>query len=65
MGDDLKRHAAQPSFATVSELYAQLHTLTNELCDLLVKGCDAQVQARLGELHDLQEAMLERLQALV
>ena len=65
MGDDLERRVTQPSFAAVSESYAQLHTLANELCDLHVKGRDAQVQARLGELHDLQEAMLERLQALV
>lgn len=65
MGGDLEQYAGQSSFAAVSELYAQLHTLTSELCDLHVEGRDAQVQARLGDLHDLQETMLERLQTPV
>ncbi len=60
----LDQRATYPSFAVVNELHTQINVLASEVCALHSKGRDAQVQARLGELHDLQDTMLEQLQAL-
>ncbi len=56
---------SHPSFAAVNELHAQINMLASEVCDLHVKGREAQVQTRIGELHALQDCMLEQLQTLV
>ena len=61
---NLDQRATYASFAAVNELHAQIHALASELCDLHIKGHDAQVETRLGELHDLQEAMLDQLKVL-
>jgi hypothetical protein len=63
-GTCLDSRAADPCFAAVNALHAQINLLASEVCDLHIKGLDAQVQARLGELHDLQDTMLEQLNAL-
>ncbi|MDP2244238.1 bifunctional diguanylate cyclase/phosphodiesterase [Pseudomonas sp.] len=63
-GDGHGCHLTHPSFAAITALHAQIYTLTSELCELHAKGRGAQVQAKLGNLHDLQDALLEQLNAL-
>ena len=52
------RHGEQPAFLVIERVHAQIHTLAVELCDL-------RDTSRLGELHDLRDALLEQLKSLM
>jgi hypothetical protein len=63
--DGLARYGAQPAAAAIRPLHQQIHVLATALCDLHTQGRTPQALARLGELHDLQGALLEHLKSLV
>jgi len=46
-------------------LHRQVHALAAELCELQAQGRSPEALAKLGELHGLQDALLEQLKALV
>jgi diguanylate cyclase (GGDEF)-like protein/PAS domain S-box-containing protein len=61
----LTQHAAQPALTELDALHRQLHALGAQLHDLQVQGRSFDVLARLAELHELQDALLGQLTALV
>ncbi|MDA7086227.1 EAL domain-containing protein [Pseudomonas sp. SA3-5] len=63
-GIGLDRRTSHPSFAALDKLHTQINVLASEVCDLHAKGHKAKKQARLDELHDLQDNMLEQLKTL-
>ncbi len=61
--DGLARYGAQPAAAAIRPLHQQIHVLATALCDLQDRASEA--LARLGELHDLQDALLQHIKSLV
>ena len=64
-GDRLRNHEARPVAQEMQRLHRQVHALAAELCELRVQGRSPEALARLGELHDLQDALLEQLKRLM
>ena len=56
------RYGAQSAFQAIEALHRRVHALAIELLDLQARG--RKPLARLGELHGLRDALLERLQTL-
>jgi EAL domain-containing protein (putative c-di-GMP-specific phosphodiesterase class I) len=63
-GPGLLRYGRLPSFAGIDTLHRQAHTLAAELCQLKTEGQSVQALAKLDELHDLRDALLEQLREL-
>ena len=61
----LIRYGAQPAFHTIELLHRQVHVLGTELLELQSRGRNPEALARLGELHDLRDALLTQLKKLV
>ncbi|MGZ5000959.1 MAG: EAL domain-containing protein [Methylomonas sp.] len=59
--EGLARFGAQPFFEAVHLLHRQVHALAAELCNLKTQGRTQEALARLEELHDLRDALLEQL----
>jgi diguanylate cyclase (GGDEF)-like protein/PAS domain S-box-containing protein len=59
------RHGAQPTFQFIELLHRQVHALALALCELHDAGQNSEALTRLCELHDLRDAFLEQLKALV
>jgi len=61
----LARHGTQPAFKTIERLHREVHVLAAELLELHFRGDNQQARARLGELNDLRDTLLEQLKILV
>ena len=59
------RHGTQPAFQFIEQTHQQVHALAVELCDLHIRGAKPEALARLGELHGLRDALLQKLKALL
>ena len=57
----LSPRCRQPSFLAIEALHRQVHGLASELCALRAQGQAAQALDRLGELMNLQAALLAQL----
>ena len=67
-GDGLSRHGQQPSFAKIAALHQQMRSLIAELyglCERQGNGKKPEALARLGELYELQDALLAQLPLLM
>jgi len=62
--EGLIRYGGQPIFEVIEPLHRQIHALAEELCELHAQGRKPEALARLGELHELQDALLEQLTLL-
>ncbi|MBV5275744.1 MAG: CZB domain-containing protein [Lamprocystis purpurea] len=63
--DGLASYGAQPAAAAIRPLHQQIHVLATAVCDLHTQDRTSEALTRLGELHDLQDALLEHLKSLV
>ena len=63
--DSLARYSAQPAAAVIKPLHQKIHMLAATLCDLHAQDRTPEALARLGELHDLQDALLEHIKFLI
>jgi hypothetical protein len=63
-GEGLAQRGDQPAYRAIEPLHRAAHALAAELLQLKAQGRTAEAVARLGELHALQDALLEQLQAL-
>ena len=61
--ESLKNQSARPIFEAVDSLHRQIQTLSTELCELQTLGRNSDALARLSELHDLGDALIEKLKA--
>jgi diguanylate cyclase (GGDEF)-like protein/PAS domain S-box-containing protein len=59
--ESLANYCAQPAFEAIDSLYRQTQMLSTELCELQTLGRNAEALARLSELHDLGDALIEQL----
>ncbi|MGZ4960831.1 MAG: CZB domain-containing protein [Methylomonas sp.] len=59
--EGLARIGAQPHFQDIDLLHRQVHALAADLCNLKIQGRKHDALARLGELYDLRDALLEQL----
>ncbi|MDD5461913.1 MAG: EAL domain-containing protein [Methylococcales bacterium] len=59
--DGLACFGTQPNFKVIELLHWQVHTLASELYKLHAQGHKQEALARLGELHDLRDCLLEQL----
>jgi len=57
--------STQPGFLAIEALHRDVHRLAGELCALRADGLAVQALARLGELVDLQTALLAQLKQRV
>lgn len=60
--DGLAKHADQPDFQAIAALHNQVHHLGAELLEQHARGDTPPALDRLKELHDLRDALLEKLQ---
>jgi diguanylate cyclase (GGDEF)-like protein/PAS domain S-box-containing protein len=60
--DGLAGHADQPDFQAIAALHNQVHHLGAELLEQHARGDTPPALDRLKELHDLRDALLEKLQ---
>jgi len=60
-----ERRGAQAAFQAIALLHRQMHALALALCALHDAGQTAEALARVSELHDLRDTLLEQLDALV
>jgi len=58
-------YGEQADFQAAESLHRQAHALAVELCALRAQGSGAAALARLGELHELRDALLGQVKALV
>jgi len=63
--EGMTRYGAQPAFQAIQPVHQQVHALATDLCELAVQGRNSEALARMAELHDLRDALLELLKALV
>lgn len=61
----LSRQGASAAFQTLVTLHQQVHALAIELCELRAGEHVSEALARLPELHDLRDALLEQLESLL
>jgi hypothetical protein len=59
------RYGTQPSFVIIERLHRQVHELATEMYKFNGRGCNTKALARLDELHNLRDTLLEQLKALV
>ena len=62
--EGMSRHGAHPAFQAIETVHRQAHALVTDLLQI-AKDHPPQALARLNELHDLRDALLELLQRLV
>jgi EAL domain-containing protein (putative c-di-GMP-specific phosphodiesterase class I) len=62
--EGLIRYGGKPIFEVIEPLHRQIHALAEELCDLHAQGRNPEALTRLGELHELRDALLEQLTLL-
>ena len=62
--EGLAHFGAQPNFQTIELLHEQVHALASKLCVLHEQDRNPEALAKLGELHDLRDALLEQLTLL-
>jgi EAL domain-containing protein (putative c-di-GMP-specific phosphodiesterase class I) len=60
----LVRYGAEPSFQAIDPLHRQVHALAAELCRLHAQDRNPEALAKLGELRDIRDALLEQLATL-
>jgi hypothetical protein len=60
-GKGWSRYSTQPAFQQIKLLHWQVHALAAELFELHARGRNTESLARLGDLHDLQDAFLSNL----
>ena len=58
------RFGSHAAFHAIGPLHCQIHMLAAELCQRHSGELDAELQARLGELHVIRDSLLEQLKAL-
>jgi diguanylate cyclase (GGDEF)-like protein/PAS domain S-box-containing protein len=63
--EGLVRYSALPPFQSIELLHRQVHMLAAEMCELQSQGRNQEALANLGKLHDLRNALLEKLKGLV
>ena len=63
--ENLRNQSAQRVFEAVDSLHRQIQTLSTELCELQTLGRNSEALARLSELHDLGDALIEQLKVPV
>jgi diguanylate cyclase (GGDEF)-like protein/PAS domain S-box-containing protein len=61
----LANYSAHPAFEAIDSLYRQIQVLSTELCELHTLGKNSEALARLSELHDLGDALIEQLKVPV
>jgi diguanylate cyclase (GGDEF)-like protein/PAS domain S-box-containing protein len=61
----LVRHGAGLTFQSIKSLYRHGHALADELFELRAQDRTPEALARLGELHRLRDALLEKLSTLI
>ena len=59
-----ERYGTLPDFNAVRTLHEAAHAMAATLCELHEKGQTSQALAKLGELHALRDALLEKLSLL-
>ena len=59
------RHERQPDLKALVPLHLQLHELAAQLCDLEKQGKNSEARAKLGELTDLRDALINRFAAFL
>jgi diguanylate cyclase (GGDEF)-like protein/PAS domain S-box-containing protein len=64
-GEGRACHGDHPGFTRVESLHRQIHALAVELCEFHSQGRNPEALARLGELNDLRDALLEQTNSLV
>jgi hypothetical protein len=57
----LANQSTPPSFKAIDSLYRQIQMLSTELCELQSLGRNSEALAKLSELHDLGNALIEQL----
>jgi|GEM_PF-708653 len=60
----LVRYGAQAEFSALKPLHQKIHTLADSMCQLNARGLNTQALAFLPELHQLRDALLEKMKAL-
>jgi len=63
--EGLARYGGEPAFQAIEPLHQQVHRLAADLCQLAGQGRKPEALARVGELHDLRDALLQLLEALL
>ncbi|EGV19643.1 EAL domain-containing protein [Thiocapsa marina] len=56
---------AEPDFQRIDALHRQVHGVVDELLELRARGRHPEALARLGELHDLMDSLVDGLKAWV
>ncbi len=64
-GEGLASVGAQPAAQDIEQIHRQVHSLAAELVDLQATGRTTEAMARLDELRNLRDALLEHLQRLI
>ncbi len=59
------QHLGHSAFRAIEILHREIHALAAELCELKASGRKPRAVARLGELRELRDALLEHLKTLV
>jgi diguanylate cyclase (GGDEF)-like protein/PAS domain S-box-containing protein len=59
--EGVARYGTKPVFQAIERLHLQVHDLASDLCQLQVNGRNPEALARLPELHDLRDALLQHL----
>jgi EAL domain-containing protein (putative c-di-GMP-specific phosphodiesterase class I) len=59
-----ERYGAQSAFKAMERLHRKIHILVAEMCDLHSRGRGPDALAKLVDLHDLRDALLEQLKLL-
>ena len=63
--DGLARHGAHHAFHTTKEGHSQIHLLATAIFELHSSARIPEALAKLGELHDLRDDLLEQVKSLV
>ncbi|MBS1228440.1 MAG: hypothetical protein H6R17_1717 [Proteobacteria bacterium] len=62
--EGLARYGVHPGFAATVALHARVHAVALELCAWRRRGRGAEALARLADLHEARDALLEQVKAL-
>jgi diguanylate cyclase (GGDEF)-like protein/PAS domain S-box-containing protein len=63
-GEWSRHHSSPEALALIDALHRKVHTLAEELCALQAQGRAPEALARMGELHELRDALLVQLKVL-
>ncbi|QVL51348.1 MAG: EAL domain-containing protein [Thiocapsa sp.] len=58
-------YGAEPGFQRIDAVHRQVHGVVSELLELRARGRHPEALARLGELHDLRDSLLDALKEWV